>query len=221
MRLSDVTASPAFEDVRRAAVLEALARGEFAPGTHGDEDPAEFRPEWSGAAGSGPPFDLQILLEFATACLGGSIDSSPADPASRLIHRIMAATRHDEIIGVLPLLGIRAIADRLGYLHEISRDGDPNEPPMALDSLRELALFFVREPDWTDPEIGISPDGLLQAEWRVIGGILAMKFRPDGFIQFAAISRTTGGHPPRRVQGTLPKDEALRAVQTFTHLGAP
>ena len=198
MRLSDVTASPAFEDVRRTAVLEALARGEFAPGTHSDEDPAEFRPEWSGAAGSGPPFDLQSLLAFATACLGGRVDSSPADPASRLIHRIMAATRHDEIIGVLPLLGIRAIADRLGYaLARFLVMAIRTSPPMGLDSLRELALW-LREGARTGPirQIGRSVlTGLLQAECRVIGGILAMNLRLDGFIQFAAISRTTGGHP--------------------------
>ena len=220
MRWSNVTASPSFEDVRRMAVLEALARDEFAPGSPGDENPAESRPESSGA-GSRPPYRLGVLSEFATGCFGGSIDSSPADPASRLIHRIMAATRHNEIIAVLPLLGIRAIADRLGYLHEISRDGDPDEPPMALDSLRELALFFVRESQWLDPEIGISPDGLLQAEWRVRGGIVAMKFLPAGFIRFAAISRPAGGHPPLRVHGTLPKDEALRAVQAFTPQRTP
>ena len=209
MSLSDVTASPAFEDVWRTAVLEVLARDEFLPGSTGDESGAEF------------PRNLPGFPQFAALCVGVDIDSSTDDPASRLIDRIMAATRHDEIIAVLPLLGCRAIADRLDYLREISGDDDPDEPPMTLDSLRELALFLVSEPQWTDPEIGISPDGVLQAEWRCRDGILAMKFLPAGFIRFAAVSRTTGIQPQLRVQGTLPKDKALRAMQAFTHQGAP
>lgn len=220
MRWSNVTASPEFEDVRRTAVLEVLARGEFAPGPQGDEDPTGPRPASSGTS-STLPHRLRVPSELATACFGGGVDSSQADPASRLIHRIIAATRHDEIIAVLPLLGIRGIADRLRYLHGVSLDGDPDEPPMALDSLRELALFFVREPPWSDPEIGISPDGLLQAEWRVGRGILAMKFLPAGFIQFAAVSRPGGDHPPLRVHGTLPTDQALRAAQAFAGQGMP
>lgn len=220
MRWSDATTSPTFEDVRRAAVLEVLARGEFAPGPPGDENSAGSGPASSGP-GSKLPHGLRVLSEFATGCFGGALDSSPADPASRLIHRIVAATRHDEVIAVLRLLGIPGIAERLRYLHDVSLDGDPDEPPMALDSLRELALFFVKGRPWNDPEIGISPDGLLQAEWRVGAGILAMKFLPGGFIQFAAVSRPGGDHPPLRVHGTLPKDQAMVALQAFAGRGTP
>ena len=87
-------------------------------------------------------------------------------------------------------------------------------------SLRELALFFVSEQQCGEPEIGVSPNGILQAEWRVSdGGILAMKFLPDGLIQFAAISRPTGGQQPLRVHGTLPKDPTLDAVRAFIRRG--
>ena len=155
-------------------------------------------------------------------CFGGALDSSPADPASRLIHRIVAATRHDEIIAVLRLLEIRGIADRLGYLHDVSLDGDPDEPPMALDSAAGAGpLLREGAAHWNDPEIGISPDGLMQAEWRVGRGILAMKFLPGGFIQFAAVSRPGGDHPPLSVHGTLPKDQAMGALQAFAGRGMP
>ena len=117
------------------------------------------------------------------------------------------------------MLELRTIATRLDYLFEISQE-DPDEPTMALASLRELALFFASEPQRDEPEIGLSPDGHLQAEWRVgDGGILAMKFLRDGLIQFAAISRPTGGTQPFRVNGTLPKDGALDAVRAFIRRG--
>ena len=237
MSWSSATASPAFEEVRRTATLGALSRDEFARGSTRDNDPAEFaydppvtwQPatayvEWGVDSSADDPGTRLIdriaaATQFSTAWVRGSVDSSTDDPATRLINRIIAATQHAEIIDVLPLLALRAIATRLDYLHEISRD-DPDEPTMALASLRELALFFVSEPQRDEPEIGISPDGHLQAEWRVgDGGILAMKFLPDGLIQFAAISRPTGGQQLLRVNGTLPKDRALDAVRAFIRQG--
>ena len=199
------TASPEFEDVCRTAVLQALTRGEFSLGAASDDSSGDLRRPFLG------------LREFATAYGRRRVDSSTADPSARLIDQIISATHHHDVIAVLPLLGLRPLADRLSYLQEIASGEDPDEPSMTLDSLRELALFLVSEPQCHDPEIGISPDGLLLAEWRVRGGgTLAMKFLPAGLIQFAAISRPTAGQQALSVQGTLPKDEALRAVQAFT-----
>lgn len=208
MSWSDVTASPDFEDVRRTAALEALARNEFAPGFTRDEDSA-------GLFRRDPP----VIWPLAAEYVSGSVDSSTDDSAASLVNRIIAARQHNEIIEVLPLLELRTIATRLNYLLECSQE-DPDEPTMALTSLRELALFFASEPQRDEPEIGLSPDGHLQAEWRVgDGGILAMKFLRDGLIQFAAISRPTGGRQPFRVNGTLPKDRALDAVRAFIRRG--
>ena len=229
MSWSDATASPAFEEIRRTAALAALARDELAP----------------GSAHDGAPCDLPVIWQLATADIGGSIDSSADDPATRLanlitaagqlgtacrgggvdsstdvsdtrlVNRIIAATRHDDIIKVLPLLRLRAIADRLDYLHKLTCD-DPNEPPIVLASLREFALFFVGEPQLDEPEIGIGPDGLLHAEWSPQGGgVVAMKFLPAGLIQFAAVFAPTGGGQQPPVHGTEPKDRALDAVRAF------
>ena len=203
-RIGGSTNSPT-ENVSQTAVLRALARGQFLVSFAGDESSGEFS------------YRLVAPRQFSTEYVGGSVDSSTDDPSARLIDRIISATHHHEVIAVLPLLGLRALAGRLRYLHEITSGEDPDEPPMALDSLRELALFFVSEPQRQDPEVGISPDGLLLVEWRVrYRGTLAMKFLPAGLIQFAAISRPTGGQQALSVHGTLPKDEALRAVQAFT-----
>lgn len=134
-------------------------------------------------------------------------------------NRIIAAMQHSEIIEALPLLELRTIATRLNYLLEFSQE-DPDEPTMALASLRELALFFASEPQRDEPEIGLGPDGHLQGEWRVgDDGILVMKFLRDGLIQFAAISRPTGDRLPFRVNGTLPKDGALDTVRAFVRRG--
>ena len=209
MNRSDVTTSPDFEDVRRTAALEALARNEFAPAFARDDDDS------AGLL----PGDLPVIWPLAAEYVSGSVDSSTDDSATSLVNRIIAAKQHNEIIEVLPLLELRTIATRLNYLLECCQE-DPDEPTIALASLRELALFFASEPQSEEPEIGLSPDGHLLAEWRVGDrGVLAMKFLRDGLIQFAAISRPTDGRLQFRVNGTLPKDGALDTVRAFIRRG--
>lgn len=131
---------------------------------------------------------------------------------------ITTAKKQEEVIAILRLFGLDAIADRLGYLHRIALD-DPDEESMALESLRELALFLMSERQLPDPRIAISPEGFAQIEWRVAeSGILAMEFLPEnGLIRFAAVSAPAKrGVQRMRVYGTLPKDDALNAVKMFT-----
>lgn len=143
-------------------------------------------------------------------------NSSPDLAPTPLIASILSATRHEQVLAALPPLGCGAIAKRLTYLHEVTRDDDPDEPPMAFSSLQQCALFFASKPNCGDADIGISPDGLLQAQWRAKGGgVLAIRFLPNGFLQFAGVSESSTPAERRRVNGTLPKDQALQAVRSF------
>ncbi len=131
---------------------------------------------------------------------------------------ITTAKKQEEVIAILRLFGLDVVADRLGYLHKITLD-DPDEEPMTLESLKELALFLMSERQLPDPRIAISPDGLAQIEWQVgDNGVLAMEFLPvDSLIRFAAVSAPAKrGVQRMRVYGTLPKDDALNAVKAFT-----
>ena len=131
--------------------------------------------------------------------------------------QITNASTHEEIIAVLRMFGLDPIADRLGYLRSLI-DDDPDEPPVEIESLRAMALFIMSERQLLDPRIGVTPDGLIQIEWRIpSNGILAMDFLPSGLIRFAAISSTEAHEGDRlRVNGTLPKDDAMEAVHPFT-----
>ena len=131
--------------------------------------------------------------------------------------QIESGSTHEEIIAVLRLFGLNAIADRLGYLRQLVED-DPDEPSMALESLRSLALFLMSERQLPDPQIGVTPDGLAQIEWRFPNnGILAMEFLSSGLIRFAAISAPAQRGVERlSVNGTLYKEATLEAVRPFT-----
>ncbi len=214
MEIRHGTAGPMYGEVRRSAVLEAMAKtptpilGRGGAGTAAVIDGLARQRRGARGWWSLISLDEVDTLDMQTAYreVGREI----------LAARIVAAARPTEIVAVLRLAGKRRLADRVKHLSELVED-DPDEPPIVFPSLRELALFLVSERRIGDPEIGLSPDGLLQAEWPVKnGGVLVMNFLPDGMIQFAAVANSAiRGDRRRRVNGTLPKDEALSAVRQF------
>ena len=131
--------------------------------------------------------------------------------------QIDAASTHEEIVAMLRLFGLAAVADRLIYLRCLA-DDDPEEPSIEIESLRALAYFLMSERQLPDPQIGVTPNGFIQIEWPVRGsGILAMELLPSSLIRFAAISGPARlGDERLRVNGTLPKDNALAAIQLFS-----
>ena len=124
--------------------------------------------------------------------------------------------KHEEIIAGLRLVGLYAAADRLSYLESLA-DDDPDEPSILLQSLRHLALFLVSERHLGNPQIGVSPDGLVGAQWYSENdATVAMEFLTDGLIRFAAISAPAKCEVERqRVSGILGKRETLQAVEPF------
>ena len=130
---------------------------------------------------------------------------------------IAGVTTYDEILLLLQESGFKQTADRLRYLRNLARN-DPDEPSMVIDSMRALVGFLTTERSLPDPEIGISPNGLAQIEWRIPpDGILAMEFLPTSLIRFAAVSASSEHNDRRsRVNGTLQKGEVLDAIRSFT-----
>ena len=124
--------------------------------------------------------------------------------------------KHEEIIAGLRLVGLDEAANRLSYLESLA-DDDPDEPSMLMESLRHLALFLVSERRLGNPQIGVSPDGLLGAQWCAENDdVVAMEFLADGLIHFAAISAPAKCDVERqRVSGVLGKRDTLQAVEPF------
>ncbi len=159
-------------------------------------------------------------------------DAEPAspdwssEPAGRAPWRSQldeASTAH-AIAEILRSHGRERVADRIDYLQELARE-DPDEEPMALDSLWHLACFLLEQDQLPDPEIGVSPSTLAQVEWtipateddRARDGLLVMEFLPRGIIGFAALSEPyRQGVDRLTVHGELPPAQALEAVRPFT-----
>ncbi len=131
-----------------------------------------------------------------------------------LATQINGVARHEDIFDILDLANHQKIVERLRYLHEITRDDDPEDPAMKFLSLRELALFFTGDGNSLPyPQIGISPDGSLQAEWRSRKASAVMKFLTDGNTRFAG---TMGNQDDRQtIQGSGTKNHALQSILRF------
>ena len=135
-------------------------------------------------------------------------------PAWRAL--ITKATSKEEIVAVFRIFGLVEIADRLRYLFELDAE-EPEEPSIELESLRNMALFLMGKRQLQNPEIAASPNGLVLCEWQLPHhGILAIEFLPSDTIRFAAVSGSTDESGQRkRVNGTLPEDDALAALRTL------
>ena len=146
------------------------------------------------------------------------------------VNQLRTTTAPEHVDEILRAHDLVPVADRLRYLRQVAAD-DPEEPRLKIDSMRELARFLLSERWLPCPQIGVSPDGLAHAEWNLAGddvdtsgsGILAMEFLDSGLIRFAAVSppSTQEDAQRMRVNGTLPKTEAVQAVQPFTSILCP
>lgn len=206
---SFATKSPAVEQVLRTGLLRALASARFRmPDERATS--SETSVQW--------PDDTTDIQKLTAWSIPGSAEDTRNHPDDRCIATdcVLASVQPAEIIAALSLGGCRAAADRIDDLNNMTRRGFPDEPAIVLASLRELALFLLSQQQFVDPEIGLSPSGLLLAEWTSAKrGVLAMKFLPDGMIQLAGISLAGSARSRLRVNGVLPKDRALDAVRTF------
>ncbi len=135
------------------------------------------------------------------------------DPATQ----IKNASHHEEIFNVLGFVGHRKIVARLKYLHEITPDDDPEDPPMKFQSLKECALFFLdNDVTLPCPQIGICSSGLLHVEWRSRSRKVSssMRFLLDGNARFVG-TMAVKDNLRQTIQGTGAKKYALQSILPY------
>ena len=110
--------------------------------------------------------------------------------------------------------GLNSIADRLNYLYKLPIDSQ-HEKCIDLKSLSLFAHFVIDRPQLPHPQITISPDGFINAEWSIEEyGDLSMEFLPLGTVRFSILFQSLNTSP-RFINGTLDIDKAIRNVEPF------
>ncbi|MCY4232908.1 MAG: hypothetical protein OXE59_04090 [Bacteroidetes bacterium] len=126
---------------------------------------------------------------------------------------IKVASRHEEIFSVLVKAKCFEVVEELKYLNDLTND-DPDELPMDLGSLKNLAIFFVENGKYLpEPAIGISPYELLQAEWHSARSSAVMKFLSDGKIRYAGVIDDRDN--PKTIQDSAPPHLALENIREY------
>ena len=79
--------------------------------------------------------------------------------------------------------GREILAEELIEMLRICKE-DPEEPEIKLFSLQAMARFLIEQKEFEDPIAGPGPNGIMQAEWHIVGdGLLVMAFLEYNRIQ--------------------------------------
>jgi hypothetical protein len=77
------------------------------------------------------------------------------------------------------------LGKRLQTLYAIAQEEQPEQAPPSLASLKSLTAFLVRHSELAWPQIVLSPEGHLTAQWREgRGKLLSLRFVDDEDVQF-------------------------------------
>ena len=79
------------------------------------------------------------------------------------------ASSRAEMTDALRKAGLDQSADRLDYLRRLAEE-DPDEEPIALESLRQLTAFLIDERELGEPRIGVSPGRRRPGAMASLGG---------------------------------------------------
>ena len=113
--------------------------------------------------------------------------------------RIWQAGGEPELLSLLRGSGQIHVADSIQEYLDI-RDLEPDEPPVAVESLRSLVAFIIQEPNILPPIVGSDPQGHMEIEWHLEdsgdpssvwgrgNGVVSLRFLKSGEIQYVALS---------------------------------
>ena len=122
---------------------------------------------------------------------------------------------YQQVIDGLRNGGREALAGELIEMLRNCRE-DPEEAESKLPSLRNMARLLIERSELEDPIAGPSPDGVMQAEWRIAGdGLLVMAFLEDDVIHCVVQADADAQGGPLYRSERLSEKEAL---EEFGHL---
>lgn len=137
----------------------------------------------------------------------------PAVAVKDCLAAIEAAQDRDEVIATLRRAGLLEAVERLEFLIELEVE-EPDEPPMSLTALRQLAHFLLLEGSVTQRRIAVGPNGEIGLDWRLPGGgYVALTFIADGDVVYVADAPQAPELPRQR--GTADLCRASNAIRPF------
>ena len=98
----------------------------------------------------------------------------------------------------------------------ILEDQEPEDEPIRIASLREMAWLLVDEHDLVDPFIGVDRRGLMHAQWRIAGnGVIVWGFLEHGESLLVIRADRVPGRSALKVSTSGPKQHILEKYGRF------
>ncbi len=159
--------------------------------------------------------------EAISALYPYEILSSLSASKSTMVLCEVSETSVSELIGQLKkqqrIRSGERIANRLEYLLEVSREESPEQAPLAADSLTSFLGFLVENPGLAYPNIVLTFDGNVRAEWTEgTNKHVAIEFCGDDTVRFV-IFAPDPRHPYRtsRISGTATTDSVIELAELY------
>ena len=176
---------------------------------------------------------VQVMGESAARLLseaGGFLAGLPSHVHGKVEDSdyISAAESEADLIAYMRERGRTPVADRIEEFLALLAE-EPDEAPIAMDSLRSLVSFVLMTPNLRTPIVGADREGLMELEWHLAdngepdslwgrgNGVVSLKFLTSGLIQYVALSGPhQKGVERLRKQGESTKEYMLRSLGEFT-----
>ena len=166
----------------------AVPREYFAQSTSPVPQGEERAPYASGLASTVVELSIDFGTAFSFTGSGLASGSSPED-----IRLPSLKEFREDLRAALRSCGHEELADRVVELSRLHKTDD-DEPELSVASLRELIRAMAFNPKLKAPELTLSDDGFIHAEWRTSdGGTVAATFHPESRVEFGAISAPFSG----------------------------
>jgi len=108
----------------------------------------------------------------------------------------------EDISNLLFATGMPESAERLRVLKSYEEDMEEGHKPLSLESVKNYAEFINAFRDIEEPLLGVSPDGVLGADWKFDDGrYLGLSFEPSGQVVYAAILPGADPENPEQMYG--------------------
>ena len=141
--------------------------------------------------------------------------------------RIWPTGGEPELLSLLRGSGQIHVADSIQEYLDI-RDQEPDEPPVAVESLRSLVTFIIQEPNLLPPIVGSDPQGYMEIEWHLEdsgdprsvwgrgNGVVSLRFLKSGEIQYVALSGPfRRGHERLKLRGRSTRSQIISDLREF------
>lgn len=145
-----------------------------------------------------------------------AISDRPFDRLDELLddeEKVRELVRH--IRRSLPAPFARKLAKRLEGLVEIAKEEAPEQSEMSPESLRMFIRFLHVAPDFTYPDVMLTPSGNIWAQWRAAPNKhFSTEFYPDGEVRFVIFAPDVKRRDQTiRLSGIASVDTLLNAAE--------